>query len=590
VKTRQAIVTAALLLLVLGLAIGCSFLDSPPVASFTFHLSQRDPPCVVTLDASTSHDPDGIIVKYEWSFGDGARGTDRSTSHVYTTSGTYTITLVVTDDNGKTATVRETIVVQRPYNPAPTASFNASPPSGPAPLVVTFDATGSFGYVASYDWDFGDGNTGSGIRTSHTYPTAGTYTARLTVTNTSGATDSATQTIQVTAAPPPGGPHAALVASPTSGTAPLAVHFDASGSTAGQGSIVSYSWSFGDGTTGSGAAVSHTYPTAGTYAARLTVTNTSGATDSATQTIQVTEPGPPRPPVTFTGRGDSVTASFLLSKGLATFTIRHSGTSNFIVWLNGAAGEHVDLLVNVIGSYSGTALVGVGSGSLGASPGAHVLSVSADGDWGIQVQQPAYVSGATLPQSYGGSGDSVAGPFQLRDGLATFEITHTGQSNFIVWLYDTDGAPVDLLVNEIGSYSGTTLVGVRNGSIGAAPGVHVLEVIANGSWQIVVRQPQYTSGAALPWNCSGSGDNVTSSFNLPTGNIEFAFTHNGSSNFIVWLYGANGEAVDLLANEIGTYSGSKLVEVQAGSYGASPGVHVLSVRADGDWSVAVRRR
>ena len=132
--------------LVFVLVAGCLLLNSSPVASFTFHLSQRDPPCVVTLDASASHDPDGIIVKYEWSFGDGASGVDRSASHVYTTSGTYTITLVVTDDHGKASSVSGTITVLPPYVPppdVPPAPPDPSPPTPPAPSLVRFEGCDS---------------------------------------------------------------------------------------------------------------------------------------------------------------------------------------------------------------------------------------------------------------------------------------------------------------------------------------------------------------------------------------------------------------------------------------------------------------
>ncbi|RLG56894.1 MAG: hypothetical protein DRN83_03065 [Hadesarchaea archaeon] len=72
--------------------------------------------------------------------------------------------------------------------------------------------------------------------------------------------------------------------SPPTGTAPLTVEFDASGSYDPDGAIVSYSWDFGDGTTGSGVTVSHTY-TAGTYTATLTVTDTDGLTDTDTVTV-----------------------------------------------------------------------------------------------------------------------------------------------------------------------------------------------------------------------------------------------------------------------------------------------------------------
>lgn len=82
---------------------------------------------------------------------------------------------------------------------APFASFDATPTSGPAPLHVEFDATTSTddGTISSYDWDFGDTGTGTGVTTSHDYA-AGVHTARLTVTDDGGRTCSTTQSIEVT--------------------------------------------------------------------------------------------------------------------------------------------------------------------------------------------------------------------------------------------------------------------------------------------------------------------------------------------------------------------------------------------------------
>jgi PKD repeat protein len=87
---------------------------------------------------------------------------------------------------------------------------------------------------------------------------------------------------------PPGGPSAAFTATPTSGNAPLAVSFDGAGSSDPNGTIVSYSWAFGDGQSGSGAQTSHTYTAAGTYTVTLTVTDNDGASAQASQTITVT--------------------------------------------------------------------------------------------------------------------------------------------------------------------------------------------------------------------------------------------------------------------------------------------------------------
>jgi PKD repeat protein len=87
-------------------------------------------------------------------------------------------------------------------NQPPAAAISAAPLSGNAPLTVAFSGSGSSdpdGTIASYAWDFGDGSSSTGVSVSHTYQTAASYTATLTVTDNQGAMASATKTIAVTA-------------------------------------------------------------------------------------------------------------------------------------------------------------------------------------------------------------------------------------------------------------------------------------------------------------------------------------------------------------------------------------------------------
>jgi PKD repeat protein len=85
-------------------------------------------------------------------------------------------------------------------------------------------------------------------------------------------------------------PVAGIAATPSSGDTPLSVQFNASQSYDPDGTIVSYSWSFGDGTTGAGSMPVHTYSIAGSYTATVTVTDNSGLTANASMTISVTQP------------------------------------------------------------------------------------------------------------------------------------------------------------------------------------------------------------------------------------------------------------------------------------------------------------
>ena len=181
-----------------------------------------------------------------------------------------------------------------PNNP-PTADFSLTPSSGTAPLAVSFDASASTdpdGDPLTYSWDFGDGNSGSGFVVSHTYTTAVTFTAVLTVDDGNDGTGTHSATVTVSSNPPTNNPPTAdFSLTPSSGTAPLAVSFDASASTDPDGDPLTYSWDFGDGNSGSGVTVSHTYTTAGTFTAVLTVDDGNGGTDTHSANVTVNSSG-----------------------------------------------------------------------------------------------------------------------------------------------------------------------------------------------------------------------------------------------------------------------------------------------------------
>jgi len=150
-----------------------------------------------------SYDPDGYIVSYDWDFGDGTLGSGVTVSHAYTAAGNYTVTLTVTDDEGATDTDTVFVIVlgPPPDNQPPVALFTYTPPNPIVGEEVTFDASGSYdpdGYIVSYQWDFDDGSTGSGMIVTHIYLSVGEYEPTLTVTDDDGATDYYTTILTVT--------------------------------------------------------------------------------------------------------------------------------------------------------------------------------------------------------------------------------------------------------------------------------------------------------------------------------------------------------------------------------------------------------
>jgi PKD repeat protein len=142
-----------------------------------------------------STDPDGTIESYAWKFGDGSTGAGATPRHTYAEGGTYTVTLTVTDNSGATDSVQKTVTVADPDKPL-AATFSVSC-DGLACDVDGSDSTDPTGAVKSYAWTFGDGATATGATASHTYPSTGRFTVRLTVTGGDGTTAHSEQTVSV---------------------------------------------------------------------------------------------------------------------------------------------------------------------------------------------------------------------------------------------------------------------------------------------------------------------------------------------------------------------------------------------------------
>jgi len=148
----------------------------------------------IDFDGSGSSDSDGTIESYAWVFGDGGTAAVESPSYTYTAAGEYTVTLTVTDDEGATDDDETTATITEagapPANEVPVADAGG-PYDGFVGSPISFDGSDSTddGTIESWAWVFGDGETGTGETTSHTYDDADTYTVTLTVTDDEGATD-----------------------------------------------------------------------------------------------------------------------------------------------------------------------------------------------------------------------------------------------------------------------------------------------------------------------------------------------------------------------------------------------------------------
>ncbi len=171
-----------------------------PTASFTV---STDGAATANVDATGSKDTDGTIASYAWDWGDGsAAGSGLTATHTYAKSGTYTIKLTVTDNQGATGSTTNPVTAIA-ANVPPTAAFTSSSNG----LNLNVDGSGSSdsdGTISSYAWDFGDtnnptGDTATGKTATYQYSQAGTYTVTLTVTDDRSGTASVTHAVNVSA-------------------------------------------------------------------------------------------------------------------------------------------------------------------------------------------------------------------------------------------------------------------------------------------------------------------------------------------------------------------------------------------------------
>ncbi len=240
----------------------------------------------VELNATSSYDPDSNLATYGWDFGDGASAEGPVASHNWSDDGSYTVTLVVTDTAGVAGSATTTVAV---LNRPPIAVFEdlEALTNG----TVTFFGTlcgDPDGYIAEWRWDCGGGRVYTTADATTSWDRPGTYEVTLTVKDDDGATASALFNVTVKNR----APRAVATASPSEVTRSSPVSFNGSQSSDADGSVVNWSWAFGDGARAYGVTVEHTYVSYGTYLVILTVSDDGGAVDSTSVLVTVRNQAP----------------------------------------------------------------------------------------------------------------------------------------------------------------------------------------------------------------------------------------------------------------------------------------------------------
>lgn len=220
---------------------------------------------------------------YAWDFGDDKTATVQDPTHTYEVDGTYLVQFVVTDRNGATATVEKSINIA---GPPPKMNVGIDLTDQTA-LKITVKAivTGGTGSYSSYAWTFGDGNVGTGSQVQHTYPANGTYNVALTVQDSAGNSGTGSRDVTVSTVP---------ICDPCGADVSIDFSFTVDGfvasfspTTTGGDGDYSYSWIFGDDETSTSDGPAHPYKKAGIYSVMVTVTDSTGHTDTTTKDVTI---------------------------------------------------------------------------------------------------------------------------------------------------------------------------------------------------------------------------------------------------------------------------------------------------------------
>jgi PKD repeat protein/Zn-dependent metalloprotease len=268
-----------------------------PQANFMADVTSGFAPLTVHFTDLSTNAPDTWL----WNFGNGQTSTLQNPTFTYTVPGVYNVTLISSNSAGSSTLLKTGYITVLQIVP-PVANFVANITSGTAPLTVNFTDL-STNSPTSWSWSFGNGQFSSLQNPVVTYMTPGTYTVKLTASN-SGGTNTATKTAYITVLPVLPPPVADFTANVTSGMAPLTVNF----TDLSTNSPSNWVWDFGNGQLSTQQNPVVTYDTPGTYTVKLTASNGSGG-NTITKTAYITvSPTVLTPVANFTANVTSGTA------------------------------------------------------------------------------------------------------------------------------------------------------------------------------------------------------------------------------------------------------------------------------------------
>jgi PKD repeat protein len=390
---------------------------------------------------ATGYGSTALPYSFAWAFGDGGRSVLENTTHSYASPGRYAISLTVNDSAGDSRGFGSTVTV----NPLPTLQANASFQETDANVTIGFRANTSGGtWPVTYSWSFGDGGTATGRNVSHAFASSGIFNLSALAVDAVGADAYSNFTVVVNL---PEGSSAHADRNVVDVGLPVAFSARASLGTA----PYTFAWSFGDGATGSGAEINHSYAAAGSFNASVWA-NDSGGGSTVSQVPVIVHALPSvsvNSSATLVDTGQSVNFSAIPLGGTGPYTEswnfgdggRDSGLSVGHIFTTPGAYNVAVTLNDSLGA-TATALILV---SVHEAPSLSLTTSPSFGSVAVALTFTANLSGGTIPFSFNwsfGDGNSST--------TASPTITHSYASTgiFVARLTVRDGVSYTLSANR----------------------------------------------------------------------------------------------------------------------------------------------
>ncbi|MEW6469998.1 MAG: PKD domain-containing protein [Bacteroidota bacterium] len=374
------------------------YISAAPVAAFSATSACLNQTTAFTDQSTTTL---GTIVSWSWNFGDASASTQQNPTHIYTSAGNYTVTLIVSNSAGCLDTISQNITV----HPLPSAAFGNTAQCFVDSVFFTDLSTISSGTITTWSWNFGDASASTQQNPSHFYAAPGSYTVTLIVGSSFGCTDTTSMVITVQPSP------VAVFNAPPVCFNGTTVFTDSS--YISSGSIVSWSWNFGDASTSTLQNPTHLYSSPGSYNVTLIVTSAAGCIDTLVQQVVVNPL-----PVVALGADLSACDSVVLNAG-------NPGLS--YLWSNSATTQTITVYAG--GSYS--VVVTDANGCTGTDAINVIINSAPMVTLGNDVTQ----CGGTVTLNAGNPGSS----YLWSDGSTTQSLVVSVSGSYTVTVTDVNG-------------------------------------------------------------------------------------------------------------------------------------------------------